>query len=145
LVAQELERRLGPNSYFYDKNYTSQLAQPSLDMLLQGIYRRAKLDVAFLSKDYQRRDWCGVEFRVVREIMFARETWRVMFIRTDDGEVDGVAKTDGYLDARDFTPARIAELICERLSITRKKLSKAAQVSSVDNILTGQITADRKA
>jgi hypothetical protein len=37
-IAQELERRLGPNSYFYDNNYVSQLAQPSLDTLLQGIY-----------------------------------------------------------------------------------------------------------
>jgi len=98
-IAQELERRLGPNSYFYDRNYVSQLAQPSLDTRLQGIYKRAKLDVAFLSKDYQKKDWCGVEFRVVKEIIFVREAWRVMFVRTDDGEVDGVMKTDGYLDA----------------------------------------------
>jgi len=120
--AQELERRLGPNSYFYDRNYVSQLAQPSLDTLLQGIYKRAKLDVAFLSKDYQKKDWCGVEFRVVKEIIFVREAWRVMFVRTDDGEVDGVMKTDGYLDARNFTPPRIAEFICERLELTRRKI-----------------------
>lgn len=59
-IAQELERRLGPNSYFYDNNYVSQLAQPSLDTLLQGLYSRAKLDVVFLSADYQKKDWCGV-------------------------------------------------------------------------------------
>jgi hypothetical protein len=35
-VAAELERRLGPHSYFYDSNYVSQLARPSLDILLQG-------------------------------------------------------------------------------------------------------------
>ena len=99
-VARELERRPGPNSYFYDNNYISQLARPSLDILLQGIYSRAKLDVVFLSNDYQRKDWCGGEFRAVREIIFARENDRVMFVRTDDGSVEGVFKTDGYVDAR---------------------------------------------
>jgi hypothetical protein len=68
-VAQELERSLGPNAYFYDNNYVSQLAQPSLDTLLQRLYSRAKLDVVFLSADYQRKDWCGVEFRIVKDII----------------------------------------------------------------------------
>ena len=114
-IAQELERRLGPNTYFYDNNYVSQLAQPSLDTLLQGLYSRAKLDVVFLSTNYQKKDWCGVEFRAVKEIIFARERARVMFIRTDDGVVEGVFETDGYVDARKFTPTKIAEFICERL------------------------------
>lgn len=119
-IAQELERRLGPNAYFYDNNYVSQLAQPSLDTLLQGIYSRAKLDVIFLSADYQTKNWCGVEFRAVREIIFARENARVMYVRTDDGEVEGVFKTDGYLDARRFKPAKIAEFICQRLDVLRQ-------------------------
>jgi hypothetical protein len=119
-IAQELERRLGPNAYFYDNNYVSQLAQPSLDTLLQGVYRRAKLDVVFLSTDYQKKDWCGVEFRAVREIILTRENSRVMFVRTDDGTVEGVFKTDGYIDARKFEPARIADFICERLDVLRQ-------------------------
>jgi hypothetical protein len=114
-IVQELEGRLGPNRYFYDNNYVSQLAQPSLDTLLQGIYKRAKLDVVFLSSDYQKKDWCGVEFRAVKDIMFNRENNRVMFVRTDDGSVEGVFQTDGYIDARKFPPAKIAEFICERL------------------------------
>ena len=39
-IALELERNIGPNSYFYDNNYVSQLARPSLDTLLQDIYRK---------------------------------------------------------------------------------------------------------
>jgi hypothetical protein len=119
-ISQELERRLGPNTYFYDNNYVSQLAQPSLDILLQGVYRRAKLDVVFLSTDYQKKDWCGVEFRAVREIILARENSRVMFVRTDEGTVEGVFKTDGYVDARKFEPAKIADFICERLNVLRQ-------------------------
>lgn len=118
-IAHELERRLGPNAYFYDNNYVSQLAQPSLDTLLQGIYTRAKLDVVFLSADYQKKSWCGIEFRAVREIIAARENLRVMFVRTDDGKVEGVFQTDGYIDARKFDPPKIADFICERLEILR--------------------------
>jgi hypothetical protein len=56
-VARELEARIGPNAYFYDNNYVSQLARPSLDTLLQEIYRsRCKLIVVFLGADYQRKD-----------------------------------------------------------------------------------------
>lgn len=119
-IAQEMERRLGPNSYFYDNNYVSQLARPSLDTLLQGVYSRAKLDVVFLSADYKRKDWCGVEFRAVKEIIFNRENSRVMFVRTDDGTVDGVFKTDGYIDARKFEAAKIADFICERLNVLKQ-------------------------
>ncbi len=116
-ITPELERELGPNAYFYDNNYVSQLAQPSLDTLLQGVYSRAKLNVVFLSADYQKKDWCYVEFRAVQEIIHSREKNRIMYVRTDDGDVEGVFKTDGYIDARKFDAAKIAEFICQRLDV----------------------------
>jgi hypothetical protein len=115
-IALELERRIGPNSYFYDNNYVSQLARPALDTLLQDIYRnRSKLVVVFLSGEYQKKDWCGVEFRAIKEIIMERDHLRIMFIRTDDGGVDGVFKTDGYVDARHFDTAELATFIHERV------------------------------
>lgn len=117
-VASELEGLIGPNSYFYDSNYTSQLARPSLDLLLQDIYRnRSKLIVVFLSGDYQNRDWCGIEFRAISDIIAEREHQRIMFIRTDDGAVEGIFKTDGYVDARKFSAKQLAEFIYERATV----------------------------
>ncbi|QOK52098.1 TIR domain-containing translocated effector BtpB [Brucella suis bv. 2] len=117
-VARELEARVGPNAYFYDNNYVSQLARPSLDTLLQDIYRnRCKLIVVFVGDDYQRKDWCGVEFRAIREIIMARAEQRIMFVRVDDGAVDGVFRTDGYVDARRFNPSEIAQFIAERVAL----------------------------
>lgn len=114
-VARELEARIGPDAYFYDNNYVSQLARPSLDTLLQDIYlNRCKLIVVFIGDDYQRKDWCGVEFRAIREILKVRDDQRIMFVRLDDGAVDGVFSTDGYVDARRFSPAEIARFIEER-------------------------------
>jgi hypothetical protein len=40
-----------------------------------------------------------------------------MFVRTDDGAVEGVFKTDGYIDARKFNPSQIAQFIRERLEL----------------------------
>jgi hypothetical protein len=118
-IASELERFTGPDTYFYDNNYTAQLARPNLDVLLQSIYRnRSRLIVVFLGDDYQRKDWPGIEFRAIRDIILQRETDRVMFIRTDDGAVDGVFKTDGYIDARHHSASQLARFIYERLQHT---------------------------
>jgi len=120
-IAMEIERMLGPNSYFYDNNYVSQLARPSLDTLLQDIYRnRSRLVVVFLSADYQTKDWCGIEFRAIREIILERQNERIMFVRMDDGPVDGVFKTDGYIDGRKYSPRDIAKFIQERVALLSK-------------------------
>lgn len=117
-VAGHLERLIGPNAYFYDNNYVSQLARPSLDVLLQDIYRnRSKLIVVFLSANYQRKNWCGIEFRAIRDLIAERANNRIMFIRTDDGAVEGVFATDGFIDARRFSAADIARFIQERVRL----------------------------
>ncbi|REG58938.1 TIR domain-containing protein [Paraburkholderia sp. BL6669N2] len=117
-IAQELERLIGPNSYFYDNNYVSQLARPSLDTLLQDIYRnRSKLIVVFIGGDYQLKDWCGIEFRAIKEIIMERDHKKIMFVKMDDGSVDGVFKTDGYVDSQRFSPQEIAHFIQERVEL----------------------------
>lgn len=117
-IASVLEGRLGPDRYFYDNNYTAQLARPSLDVLLQDIYRnRSKLIVVSIGSDYQRKEWCGVELRAIREIIMERGYDRIMFIRLNDGEVEGVFKTDGYIDAKRFSPDDIARFIQERVAL----------------------------
>lgn len=115
-----LEKLIGPNSYFYDNNYKAQLAQPQLDILLQDIYRnRSKLIVVFLSKEYQKKEWCGIEFRAIQEIILEKQNKKIMFIKMDEGKVDGVFKTDGYIDGRTHSPIEIAELIKERIDLLR--------------------------
>jgi hypothetical protein len=117
-IAAELEREVGPDSYFYDSNYKAQLARPSLDTLLQDIYRnRSRLIVVFLCEKYQEKEWCGIEFRAIREIIKAREHEKVMFIKMDEGKVEGVFSTDGYIDGRAHSPDEVASFIQERVSL----------------------------
>lgn len=119
-VARHLERQIGPNSYFYDNNYKAQLARPSLDVLLQEIYRhRSKLIVVFIGENYQDKNWCGVEFKAIRDVIFNKQNEKVMYIRMDDGKVDGIFNTDGYIDATNHRPEEIANFIIERTKLNR--------------------------
>ena len=117
-VVNVLRPTLGPDTIFYDHDYQAQLARPNLDTLLQKIYRnQSELIVVFLCADYAKKQWCGLEWRAVRDIIKAREDDRVMFVRFDDVPVDGVFSIDGYIDARSFGARDVARLIAERLAI----------------------------
>lgn len=120
-VADRLSQVLGRNGIFYDEYYKSQLARPNLDILLQDIFRnRSRLIVVFLCEAYQSKDWCGIEFKAIREILKQREDAKVMYVRCDEGNVDGVFSTDGYIDAKKHTPIEVAELIVERVRLKAK-------------------------
>jgi hypothetical protein len=117
-VVRELERIIEKDNIFYDNNYVSQLARPSLDTLLQDIYRnRSRLIVVFLCEKYQEKKWCGLEFRAIKELIMEKEITKIMYIRLDDGQVDGVFKTDGYVDGTKFTPKELSRFINERISL----------------------------
>ncbi len=117
-VLKELEKTIDRNQIFYDNYYISQLARPSLDTLLQDIYKnRSKLIVIFLCEKYQDKEWCGIEFKPIREIIMEKEVAKIMYIRLDGGHVDGVFKTDGYIDGTKFTPKELADFIIERLNL----------------------------
>lgn len=114
-VVDFLRPTLGPDAIFYDFDYQAQLARPNLDTLLQDIYRnRSELLVVFLCAEYNQKQWCGLEWRAVRDIIKGKVYDRVMLVRFDDAAVEGVFSIDGYIDARIHSPQRIAEFIAER-------------------------------
>ena len=120
-VAKELERLLGPNTYFYDNNYVAQLARPSLDQILESIYRKqSKLIVAFLCEKYEEKEWCGIEYRVIRDLIKKKKHKQIMYVKIDAGSVTGVLDTDGYIDGQRYEPADVAVFIEERLTVLKK-------------------------
>jgi hypothetical protein len=117
-VAKHLVRALGPNGVFYDNFYKSQLAVPNLDTTLQALYRsRSRLIVAFLSGDYAKKKWCGIEFRAIREIINDKNDEMVMFVRHDSAEIAGVFSHDGYIDANKHSEIEVAAMIVERVRL----------------------------
>ena len=65
--------------------------------------------VVFLGADYKGKDWCGLEWRAVRDLIKRRKS-EIMLVRIDDAPVPGVFGIDGYVDARGREPREIAEL-----------------------------------
>jgi len=115
-VVDSLRGPLGKDSVFYDFDYQAQLALPNLDTLLQRIYRdRSDLIVVFLCAAYAEKEWCGLEWRAVRDIIKSKQDERVMFVRLDHSPVDGVLSIDGYIDGTSNTPQQVAELILTRV------------------------------
>ena len=112
----KLREHLGPDAVFYDLDYQAQLARPNLDVLLQDIYRnRSALVVVFLCEKYAEKQWCGLEWRAIRDMIKFKKDNQVMFVRFDDGAVDGVLSIDGYIDARHHNSSDLAGFVLTRL------------------------------
>jgi len=114
-VAAEVKKKIGGEHVFYDRDFTAQLARPNLDVMLQRIYlNNSDLVVVFLCADYERKEWCGLEWRAIREIIKNRSDHSIMFMRFDDAKVAGTFSLDGYVDLDTFTPVQAARMIVER-------------------------------
>lgn len=115
-VADTLRSILGKDRLFYDFDYQSQLARPDLDILLQKIYRQnASLIVVFLCAEYSKKEWCGLEWRAIRDIIKSKDIEKIMIVRFDDADIEGLFSIDGYINANKFTPNEVAEFILERV------------------------------
>jgi hypothetical protein len=125
-VADSLVRSLGSDRIFFDENFRAELARPNSDILLQNIYRKqSKLVVVFASAEYEQSEWCGLEWRVMRDLIKARDDASIMFMRFDDAEIPGLLSIDGYIDLRNFTAAEAADLIRNRLELGGRAAARA--------------------
>lgn len=116
-VVDALRGPLGKDAVFYDFDYQAQLARPNLDTLLQRVYReQSDLVVVFLCAEYGRKEWCGLEWRAVRDIIKAREDGRVMFVRFDEAPIEGFLSIDGYVDGSSHTSEEVASFILTRVA-----------------------------
>lgn len=114
-VAEILCKKLGTKKVFYDDHFKSELARPDLDVYLQKLYHdEAELIVVFLCAEYEKKLWCRLEWRAIRNVMAARDPADIMPLRFDDTQIPGLFSTDGYLDISHFTPSQVAASIIAR-------------------------------
>ena len=114
-IADELASGLGRERVFYDRWYGAELARPDMDLHLQSIYKsQAELLVVVLCADYQRKEWCGLEWRVVREMIKVKASSRIMYLRLDDTPIEGLLSIDGYLDIAQLSADTVAAEIMTR-------------------------------
>lgn len=125
VVAELRQLKMPRDQIFYDGFHTAELTVPNLDTLLQQIYNDdSELIVIFVSAEYEKKEWCGLEWRAIRDIIKHRRDEDVMPLRFDDTNVPGLFSIDGYVDLRDRDPETVADLILERLALNRKQSRK---------------------
>jgi FHA domain/TIR domain len=121
-VAECLAAKLGRERIFYDQFFEAELARPNLDVYLQNIYRNeSDLVVPFFCEEYERKEWCGLELRALRDLLKARRDADIMPIRFDDVELPGQLAIDGYVDVGSRGANAIAELILARVAAQRPR------------------------
>jgi len=115
-VAKEVERIIGEGNVFYDYFYQAQLAKLDLDTTLQDIYlEKSDFIVVFLSKEYEVKEWCGLEWRAIRDLIKRKQNDKIILVKLEDFNLKGILSIDGYLDGSINSPKMIADLICKRI------------------------------
>jgi hypothetical protein len=97
-IASHLADQVGRERVLYDKYYEAELARVDLDTYLQRLYHdESELIVVFLCADYERKEWCGLEWRAIRDLVKGPRKSDVMFLRFDDTTIPGLLSIDGYV------------------------------------------------
>lgn len=118
-IAQHLSTHLGKDSVLYDHYYEAEFARPDLDTYLQRLYHdESELIAVFLCEDYEKKEWCGLEWRAVKDLIKKRQAADIMPLRFDNTEIPGLFSTDGYVWIDTRSPQEIAKVILARLGIT---------------------------
>lgn len=101
-IAESLAEIYDKSSILYDMFHRAEFARPNLDLHLQNLYKNeSELIVVFICDTYNEREWCGIEWRAIRELLNNKTNDdRIMFVKCGEGSVDGVFGTlDGYIDS----------------------------------------------
>jgi formylglycine-generating enzyme required for sulfatase activity len=136
---------LGRDRVLYDRFHEAEFARPNLDLYLQKLYQEAsELDVVFLCEHYESKEWCGLEWRAIRD-RIKQQRGDVMLLRLDDAPVSGVYSIDGYLDISDRPDAEVATLVLKRLAQNATPLGFNPPVSAPESITDVEAGSDRGA
>jgi hypothetical protein len=124
-IWEQLIDGMSVDEVFYDFAYKADLAGPNLDLKLQMIYKKqSELLVAFLAPEYKDSDWCGLEWRVVRDFIKARKDEQILFLRlapmTDEEVPEGLLSVDGYVDIAAMSSGEVAEIILRRYLLLQR-------------------------
>ena len=136
-VAKALSQKLPKSQIFYDEWHQADLARPNLDTYLQNIYHKeSELIVVFLCQEYEKKEWCGLEFRAIRDLIKKRQDEDIMPMRFDDAHISGLFEIDGYIDLRRRTPEQTAKLILQRLGFDFPDIGDSIPTTISDRLPT---------
>ena len=121
-VAEAVAARFGEEAVLYDHFHEAEFARARLGRFLPTLYHeQSDLVVVIICQDYSRKEWPGLEWDAIFDLLKRREEHHVMLCRFDRAKIDGLFSDAGYSECDDKTPAQAAQLILERLALNEGK------------------------
>ena len=126
-ICEEVERRLGVGTVFFDEWFEYYIAGAGADEKLQEIYsRKAELVVVCLSVDYVNKPWTMAEHETIRALSMQlrtakdnNEKLRILPLRVGDGDLKDIPFNTICPDIQKRPVNYTQELIVNRLRVLR--------------------------
>lgn len=132
-VANELQR-MGVG-VFYDKFETATLWGKDLYSHLQKVYQQeAKYTVIFISEHYAEKLWTNHERKMAQARAFEESEEYILPARFDDTEIEGITKTTGYIDLRQYSSKEFCNIICKKLGVEISTAEERSFVEAKDSV-----------
>jgi len=117
-VAALLAARFTEAAILYDKYHEAEFARRDLGFYLPELYRdKSDLVVVVVCRDYQQKEWCGLEWDAIFDLLKKWKNSEVMLCRFDHATVQGLYSTAGFVELDDKTPEQTKTRILERLAL----------------------------
>jgi hypothetical protein len=117
-VASLLANRFGKDHILYDKYHEAEFARSDLAFHLPALYHEeVDLVVAVLCGDYEKKEWCGLEWDAIYGLIKKRKVGEVLLSRFDRVDGKGLYGLAGFIELDNRTPQEAAALILERLAL----------------------------
>src|SRR5258708_3865953 len=114
-VAGILATEFGKKAILYDKFHEAELARGDLGIYLPELYhKQSDLVVIVVSPAYDQKQWTGLEWTAIHDLLSQRKHDEVMLCRFDHATVTGLYSTAGFVELVGRTAEEIAKLILER-------------------------------
>jgi len=121
-MADVLAERFAEAAILYDKFHEAEFARRNLGIYLPELYHQeSDLVVVVVCPDYDVKQWTGLEWTAIHDLLSRRKDDEVMLCRFDHATVTGLYSTAGFIELDQKTPAQAATLILERLALNEGK------------------------
>lgn len=121
-IAAILAKQFGNDSILYDKYHEAEFARPDLGVTLPELYHdESDLVVVVVCPNYSEKEWAGLEWMAIHDLIKNRKTEMVMLCRFEQAKLKGVFSTAGWIELDEKSPEETADLILQRLEIIEGK------------------------
>ena len=140
-IATALAKRFGEARILYDKFHEAEFARRDLGLYLPDLYHdEVDLIVVVVCPDYEQKEWCGLEWDAIFDLLKGRQNDDVMFCRFDRAPLKGLFSTAGFVDLDGKTPELAATRILERLALNEGR-PKDFYLNRSGDIISGSSTS----